>query len=64
MLQEAYDDDLLHGQPIRRTAHSKTFTKHSTWTLREVADLRVGGPTIFTPAEESELAVHCVSMAD
>ncbi|CAC5359975.1 unnamed protein product [Mytilus coruscus] len=30
----------------------------------EVADLRMGGPTIFTPAEEAELAIHCIAMAD
>ncbi|CAG2215069.1 unnamed protein product [Mytilus edulis] len=68
MLKEAGDDVVLHGKSIRGAAKRHNVPE-STLRCRlsdpgGVADVRMGGPTIFTPAEETQLAVHCTSMAD
>ena len=66
MLQEAYQDVKLKGIPIRRAARQHGLPESTLrWRLANdlSADVKRGGPTFFTRAQEEMLAEHRVSMA-
>ena len=66
MLQEAYQDVKQKGMTIRRAARQHDLPE-STLCWRSAnnksEDVKHGGPTFFTRAQEEMLAEHCVSMA-
>ena len=67
MVRAAIHDVRVNNMSIRGSARLHNIPESTLRDrLRDTrgADVKMGGPTIFTSTEEAELAEHCMKMAD